>query len=338
MEKSLKTNRNKVNMMKVVLYPFDITSYNDRIFSIDPNSSLNRDNCRYPFYCLQEKLKSLGVEIHTPDKYDDLRQCDKLLMFNYDETMAHSMNFLEKKDRILFIFEPPVVRSDMWGKRALSDFGEYFGKVYTWADNIIDNMNFFKFNYPQAPPKEGWPLNDGFNNTGKYLLALIGSNYRSEYPGELYTFRREIAKHCDMALQGFHVYGTEWDFCKSNQGGCKDKFSILRDHKFSLVLENSSVRGYISEKIFDSFFSGCIPVYYGAPNITDYIPENTFIDLRNFDSIDLLENYLANMDEDSINKYRQNILNFLKSDKFYPFSIDCFIKTVASALGVFIDL
>lgn len=320
--------------MKVLLYPCDTAFYNDRFFNIDSNSSLNRDNCRYPFYCLQEKLKSAGVELHTPDKYDDLRKCDKLLMFNFDGGTSQAMNFLDKKDRILFIFEPPAVRPDMWSKQILSNFAGSFGKVYTWADNIVDNVSFFKFTFPQAPPEEGWPTNENYNNSGKSLLAFVGSNYGNEYPGELYTLRRQLVKHCDMVLQGFHVYGSGWDFCKSNQGGCKDKFSVLKDHKFSLALENSSIPGMITEKIFDSFFSGCIPVYYGAPNITDYIPADTFIDLRNFASVDLLEDYLTNMDEGTINTYKRNILNFLKSEKYYPFSIDCFIKTVASALEV----
>ena len=40
--------------------------------------------------------------------------------------------------------------------------------------------------------------------------------------------------------------------------------------------------GYISEKIFDCFFAGTVPLYLGAPDIEDYIPADTFIDLRQF--------------------------------------------------------
>lgn len=40
-------------------------------------------------------------------------------------------------------------------------------------------------------------------------------------------------------------------------------------------------KGYITEKIFDCFFPGVIPIYWGAENVTDYIPQDTFIDRRN---------------------------------------------------------
>ena len=42
------------------------------------------------------------------------------------------------------------------------------------------------------------------------------------------------------------------------------------------------VLGYITEKIFDSFAAWCVPVYWGASNVTDYIPEGCFIDRRKF--------------------------------------------------------
>jgi alpha(1,3/1,4) fucosyltransferase len=42
--------------------------------------------------------------------------------------------------------------------------------------------------------------------------------------------------------------------------------------------------GYINEKIFDSFVARCVPIYYGADNITDYVPQDCFINRRQFRS------------------------------------------------------
>ncbi|NLK86608.1 MAG: hypothetical protein GX279_03840 [Clostridiaceae bacterium] len=137
-----------------------------------------------------------------------------------------------------------------------------------------------------------------------------------------------------MKAQDFHLYGSGWDGLRSSVGGCRHKFSVLRDHKFSICTENSFVRGYITEKIFDNFFSGCIPVYCGAPNIKDYIPSDTFIDIRDFAGIDLLVNYMKDMDDDTLGNYRNNILNYLTSDRFTPFTLDHYVRTVAEALGL----
>jgi len=38
--------------------------------------------------------------------------------------------------------------------------------------------------------------------------------------------------------------------------------------------------GYITEKIFDSFFTSYVLIYLGAKNITEHVPSNCFIDQR----------------------------------------------------------
>jgi hypothetical protein len=70
------------------------------------------------------------------------------------------------------------------------------------------------------------------------------------------------------------------------------------------------------EKIFDSFFSGCVPVYWGDPQINLYIDENCFIDKRDFMSLEDLYLYLKNMPEKEYIDKQLAIKNFLNSNKF----------------------
>ena len=59
------------------------------------------------------------------------------------------------------------------------------------------------------------------------------------------------------------------------------KIDTLRRYKFCVAVENSEMPHYVTEKIFDSFVAGCVPVYFGAPNIYDYIPHrDAIIDVR----------------------------------------------------------
>ena len=37
--------------------------------------------------------------------------------------------------------------------------------------------------------------------------------------------------------------------------------------------ENSISVDYVTEKLYDAFAGGCVPVYYGAPNILDSLPD-----------------------------------------------------------------
>ena len=59
------------------------------------------------------------------------------------------------------------------------------------------------------------------------------------------------------------------------------KIDTLRRFKFCVAVENSEMPHYVTEKVFDSFVAGCVPVYFGAPNILDYVPHrDAIIDVR----------------------------------------------------------
>lgn len=45
-----------------------------------------------------------------------------------------------------------------------------------------------------------------------------------------------------------------------------DKKAYLRTFKFNICAENDNTEHYVTEKIFDAFITGCIPLYYGSNN------------------------------------------------------------------------
>lgn len=53
--------------------------------------------------------------------------------------------------------------------------------------------------------------------------------------------------------------------------------SLFNQYKFIICFENSHTEGYITEKIFNVFLSKSIPIYDGAPNITEYIVSGSYI-------------------------------------------------------------
>jgi hypothetical protein len=90
------------------------------------------------------------------------------------------------------------------------------------------------------------------------------------------------------------------------------------------------ISGYITEKIFDCFFAGCVPVYWGAANVTDHIPADTFIDRKNFSTYEELYTYLINMFDKEYLGYLDAIKAFIEGDKIYPFSAECFAETIVN--------
>ena len=146
---------------------------------------------------------------------------------------------------------------------------------------------------------------------------------------DLYTLRISLARHYG-SNDGFRLYGHGWaeimlkphwwrkKFRFVNMpSSCPDKLSALGDCRFSLILENCVYPGYVTEKIFDAFRAGTVPIYLGAPDIDDFVPPNCFIDFRRFNNPDSLWKELTEMSETQWNNYRRNIRFFLHSSLYH---------------------
>ena len=69
------------------------------------------------------------------------------------------------------------------------------------------------------------------------------------------------------------------DTLKNNFGN--NKIEYLKDFKFNICPENTVSDGYITEKLFDSFSAGCIPIYSGDENIEmDLVNKNALLFYR----------------------------------------------------------
>ena len=48
-----------------------------------------------------------------------------------------------------------------------------------------------------------------------------------------------------------------------------EKIEFTKQHKFSIAFENSSVDGYVTEKLVDAFLAHTVPVYFGCRSVAD---------------------------------------------------------------------
>ena len=54
---------------------------------------------------------------------------------------------------------------------------------------------------------------------------------------------------------------------------------------FCLCMENNKeLPGYITEKIFNAFFSGCVPSYQGDLEVARWIPADTFVSMEGIET------------------------------------------------------
>ena len=145
---------------------------------------------------------------------------------------------------------------------------------------------------------------------------FIQRNRKSKYPGVVNRMKlcKELAKYkridCPgkamnntqelMRLEAHYkknykkppierVYSEYWHIAK---------FDYMSHYKFSLTGENQIAPGYITEKIVFSLLAGCIPIYWGTPEITQYVNSGCFINCNDYDSFVEVAARVKEIDQD----------------------------------------
>jgi hypothetical protein len=226
-----------------------------------------------------------------------------------------------KEKLILFMWEPPTVQSSLYSR----EVQDLFGKIFTWDDDLVDNQKFFKFNYPALKKRiEQIPSFDQ-----KKLCVMINTYLKDRHPKSLYGQREAAARFFEDKKDEFDLYGRFWNDAgfKNSKGKARNKALALKNYKFCICYENMrDVKGYITEKIFDSFMAGCVPIYWGASNVTDYIPADCFVDRRKFANMQDLYHFMKKMSREEYERYLDRAAEFLNSKKAQVFSRDAFVK------------
>ena len=82
-----------------------------------------------------------------------------------------------------------------------------------------------------------------------------------------------------------HPVGGRIDFFGEGFTPVLDKLDAILPYKYHIVMENSVLPDYWSEKLADGYLGFALPIYHGCPNIDDYFPPDSLerIDIDDFD-------------------------------------------------------
>lgn len=312
-------------MKKMAIVPWSMEFMNDTIF--DTSSILNRDNGFMGWVRFKDYLQTDNWEVHTIDRYDELRDVDIFVFFTFYLEWYDKIRKLKLEDKTIYIaFEPPVV-DENHSNEGIKYLLHYFKFVLTWNDDLVDNKRVFKFMYPFY-----------FYRTDRYLefdqkklLVNISGNKSSNLNGELYSERKRVIEFFD-GDNGFELYGSGWEKenFKSYKGLAKSKASEYSRFKFALCLENmTNIKGYITEKILDCFCSGIVPIYLGASNMCDYIPDDCYIHYDKFANLEELKFFLENMEKEDYERYLYSAQEYLRGKSKNIFMPEQFGKTIS---------
>ena len=144
-------------------------------------------------------------------------------------------------------------------------------------DNILSPMRV-----PHIPKREKFCLyiasQPGFENNRQTFVERLSSQYKRVDCG---------GKHLNN-IGGAIPPGA-------NASG---KIEHGKQYKFAVAFENKQYPGYVTEKICDAYKSGCIPIYWGTPDIIKDFNPSTFINANDFSDFDALIDHIRRVDCD----------------------------------------
>lgn len=181
-------------------------------------------------------------------------------------------------------------------------------KIYFTGENDVPDFNLYDYaisfhdlNFGERHLR--FPLfvmYNGFQNLSKSKLInhnlakrkfcnFVYSNYKTVDPFRDYFFK-ELSKYKRVDSGGKHL---------NNIGGCgvPNKIEFIKDYKFTIAFENSSVLGYTTEKIMEPMAVNSIPIYWGNPNIGHDFNSESFILVNNKTDIEQVINKIIYLDK-----------------------------------------
>jgi alpha(1,3/1,4) fucosyltransferase len=328
--------------------------YQDRLFD-ENDKFLNRDDTLAPIIRVKSALQKIDVSIRTADflfSGKNLVGEADYYSFGVIENYQNLSKHLNIKMRAFVIFEPPVVAPHLY--RELPQLTKVFERVYIhnvdgdgYSLKGVDTSKLSKFYWPQ-PRNEVIESIWSLRNRQRKIVVINGNHKPVSFNRELYSKRIEAITSL-ARLGAVDLYGRGWGRWWSRnsmwmpyfsnrkslisvyKGACESKYSVLGDYEFALCFENMAMKGYITEKIFDCFYAGTIPLYWGATDITDLIPREAYIDVRNFATWEEMYQQLMSMSGKDIEAMKDAGRAFLRSElglKFYDGLLPVFTSKV----------
>ena len=339
----------------------------DRLFDASTNPT-SGDNILAPYLVLRERLATRGITAHTadllPTKDDGLRKIYISVgrLANYRRLAEREDIVLSA----FLAMECPIVEPSTF--RALPGAIRYIRRLLCFAGGDAlrpftgQRLDVQRMTWPQC--YDGIHENI-WGRTSRGFLCMINANKLPAIEHqELYTQRLRAVEF----FHGFReidLYGKGWDRMPhrlgktwvpwtarllgravwearqrhrpdptyaavqaASRGPVASKAETLGQYTFAICFENMILEGWITEKIFDCFYAGCVPVYWGAPDVTESIPTEAFIDMRQFSGFDELRRFLHAQSPAAITRYREAARAFIESPAYDHFRPGAFADTV----------
>lgn len=240
---------------------------------------------------------------------ENLKECDFWIVYS-DYKMITETVICNPKN-VLFIPAECYSTSPKFRQEFLNQFG---GLITVQRELKHKNIIY-------AHNANPWFVNKSFDelmtdkSTEKTkLISVVSSNK---------VFTEGHQKRFDFVQKLKEYYGDKLDIFGRGIKDFDDKWDVLANYKYSIAIENDFCDDWVTEKFFDCLYTETLPLYYGCPNLEEYVNDKTFIriDINNFDKTVEIINLCIEKDEYQIRQefLKKEKIKSLNRDQFFPF-------------------
>lgn len=228
----------------------------------------------------------------------DVKEVDFWFVID-DLQQSHEEVFVDP-EHVYFITGEQVHSLGHYDSLNRSKFLDQFAKIVSCYDIFRDNAEYdlpflsWMINANHGPSLFESSIRDlnWFQNLSKISKTRTLSVFCSK---KIITPEHQ-ARYKFVKLLKNH-FGDLLDWYGNGISSIPAKWDGIAPYKYHIVLENQSRHNIISEKIYDSYLGLAYPIYWGAPNLSDYFPKDSFSSIEILDwrgAIRTIEELLSN--------------------------------------------
>lgn len=206
--------------------------------------------------CMSTSFKSKNIEWYRGDDYRDITI--------FTKRMFNMVDSCDSKYKIAWLCEPKAINTASYD--FIKKNHSKFDYVFTMDEELLDISDKFILTlwggcWIEKEECDIYPKN-------KKKISIIASKKTLT---EGHKLRQIVVSNLTNLVD---VYGRGYTTLDNKIDG-------LKDYEFSIVIENSRPKNYVSEKIIDCFMTGTIPIYWGASNIEEFFDKDGILVFNN---------------------------------------------------------
>lgn len=198
----------------------------------------------------------------------DQMQWDGITVFTDGQMFTPAVDAVQSPVKIGWLQEPRALHPENYERSW--EVRHKFDAILTHDQALLDadpSKYCFTVRGGVWTPREQWGMYPKSRN-----VSMILSEKRT-LPS--HRLRHAIAD-ADLGIDLYGARGTAIGY---------DKAQAYRDYRYAIVVDTSNERNWFSEHLLDAVAFGCVPIYWGCPNIGDYLDARAILPFATLDEL-----------------------------------------------------